>query len=269
MKGTSLVRKTKFRTKKFANKYGSTILTIMAGVGVIGTVILTADATIKALEEVNAAETEKGEPLTPEEKLKTAWHYYILPASAAAVTITCAFGANILNKKQQASLASAYMVLGKSYQDYRKKVIELCGKEVDTEVRDAISLDKYEKAQPVISENDYVLFYDEISGEFFESTLLKVRDAEYHFNRNYALAGMACINELMDWFDLPHVEHGDDFGWSWDLSTDWGYSFIDFEHELVTPKEGVEYYRIGTPFPPCSLMGDPLVEYNGAITECD
>lgn len=267
MKVGTLVKKTRFGAKKFANKHGSTILTIMASVGVIGTAILTADATIKALEDINLAEADKGEPLSTEEKIRTAAHHYILPASAAAATITCTFGANILNKKQQASLASAYMMLGKSYQDYRNKVVELCGKEVDKEVLDEISIDKYEEKKPVVSESDYVLFFDEISGEFFESTLLKVREAEYHFNRNYALGGIACINELMDWFDLPHIKHGDDFGWSWDISADWGYSFIDFEHELVTPKEGVEYYRISTPFPPCSLMGDPLVEYSGAIEE--
>lgn len=261
MKVETLVKKTRFKSKKFVNKHGSTILTIMASVGVIGTAILTADATIKALEDINLAEADKGEPLTTEEKIRTAAHHYILPVVAAASTITCTFGANVLNKKQQASLASAYVMLDKSYKEYRKKVVDICGKEVDEEVQEAISLDRFEEKKPSVY-GDKLLFFEEISQEFFEATMLDIRNAEYHFNRNYALAGYATINELMDWFELPHLQYGDDFGWSWDLSYDYGYSFIDFEHDLITPKEGVEYYKIRLPFPPCNLWSADAEDWN-------
>ena len=42
-------------------------------------------------------------------------------------SIVCIFGANVLNKKWQASIASAYALLDSLYKDYKNKVKELYG----------------------------------------------------------------------------------------------------------------------------------------------
>ena len=59
--------------------------------------------------------------------------------------MTCIFGSNVLNKRQQASLASAYALLDTSFKEYKKKVIDLYNEEADIEIRNEIAKDKYEE----------------------------------------------------------------------------------------------------------------------------
>lgn len=59
-------------------------------------------------------------------------------------TITCLLASNILNKRTQASLMSAYAILDQSYKEYKNKLIELYGEEQHNEIIDAIVIEKAE-----------------------------------------------------------------------------------------------------------------------------
>lgn len=107
----------------------------------IGTAILTAQATTRANDILKAAEHENGEELTTLEKINYALPSYIPPILMGIGTITCIFGANAINKKYQASLLSAYTMLDSSYKEYKNKVSELYGKETDKIVEKEIEKD--------------------------------------------------------------------------------------------------------------------------------
>ena len=115
------------RTKLFVGRNGSTILTCMAGVGLVATAVFTAKATPKAMTRVENAREEKGEELTKLETAIAAAPAYIPPIITGVATFACMFGANALNKHQQASLISAYALLDNSYKEYKKKVDEVYG----------------------------------------------------------------------------------------------------------------------------------------------
>ena len=106
-------------------KASPTILSCLAAAGVIGTAILAARSTPKALWKIREDSKEKhdGDPnaYTAVEAVRSAWICYIPAAITGTATIVCIFGANVLNRQQQASLASAYALLNDSYQNYKSK----------------------------------------------------------------------------------------------------------------------------------------------------
>lgn len=221
-----------------------TILSIGAVAGVIGTVVVTSKAAPEALLQVEADSGVKhdGDPhaYTKREAIMSAWPYYIPVIAVGGATIACILCSNSISRKQQASLAAAYLALSSSYKDYKNRVIELFGEEDEELVRTSLAKDYYEKYKYVPDE-DKELFYFEgiVSSEntfidgYFQSTQSEVQNAFYHFNRNFVLKGYGTLNELLKFLHLEPVEYGDAIGWSYDLGTEDGYEWIDY-HILPT-----------------------------------
>lgn len=228
------------RSKRFLNQNSSTILTCLGGAGVVATSVLAVKATPKALKLLETAKEEKGEELTALEVIRTAGPVYIPSIITGVSTIVCIFGANILNKRSQASLMSAYALLDNSYKDYKKKVIELYGKEVDLEIKTRIAKDKYEETDIEV-EDDKKLFYDFYSGRYFESTDEQVRKAEYDLNRELSVMSYASLNDFYDLLKIEKIDGGDDLGWSAAKNFEcYWQSWIDFAHEKVVMEDGLE-----------------------------
>lgn len=59
---------------------------------------------------------------------------YIPAAISGTATIFCIFGANVLSKRQQAALTSAYALLNDSYNNYKDKLKELYGEEAHQKI---------------------------------------------------------------------------------------------------------------------------------------
>ena len=148
-------------SKLFLKRNGSTILTCVGGAGVVATTVMAVKATPKALLLLEEAKKEKGEELTAVEVVKAAGPAYIPTAVMGVSTIACIFSANMLNKRKQASITSAYALLNESYKEYRAKVVDLYGEEVDTHVKKEIAKDKYKDSD--VQEEDGTTFLDVIS----------------------------------------------------------------------------------------------------------
>lgn len=242
-------------TKLFLSRNGSTILTCMGGVGLVATAVLTAKATPKAMTRVEDAREEKGEELTKVETVVAAAPAYIPPFITGVATLACMFGANALNKRQQASLISAYALLDNSYKEYKKKVGELYGEDANENVKAEIAKDKYEESD-IKPANGMKLFYDEFSGRIFESTVEKVQEAEYNINRDLSMYGFATLNEFYDYLGLVPIDSGDEFGWSTDSNTDYyGQEWIDFGHLKTTMGDDLECIQI-------VMFSEPTLDWN-------
>ena len=239
--------------KQFWHRNGSTILTGLAGVGVVLTAIVSSKATIKAAKKLEEAEQGKGETLTKWERVKTTAPTYIPTALIAAGTIGCVIGANVLNKKQQAGLASAYMLLDQSFKDYKRKNVELNGQEAHDEIIDALTVEKAKEVgirAPGITSNcvltdeeacgDPVLFYDQYHNRYFETTIEQVVVAEYHLNRNFVLRGYTTLNEFYDFLGLEPTDYGNEVGWAVEDEFYW----IDFNHRKILIDDYLECYII-------------------------
>ena len=97
-------------SKLFFKRNSSTILTVVGAIGVAATAVMSARDTVKAVKRIEEHEA-KGEKLSNKEKFKIAAPAYIPTVATGLSTIACIFGANVLNKKAQASLASSYALL--------------------------------------------------------------------------------------------------------------------------------------------------------------
>ncbi len=215
------------------------------------TSVMTAKATTKANKLLEEAKIEKGEELTKREVVQVAAPAYIPPIIMGATTIACIFGANVLNQRNQASLISAYGVLDQYYKDYRNKVNELHGEDTDDEVLNEIAKDRYDEGQYIKEFEDKQLFYDEFSGRYFESTIEEVKDAEYHFNRNFALIGYADLNEFYTFLGIEEVEYGFYMGWSQYVGEAYyGYKWVDFTRHMIDMEDGNKCCVIRMPFEP-------------------
>jgi hypothetical protein len=245
----------------FFKRNASTILTCVGAVGVVATSVMAVKATPKAMQLLEAAKEEKGEELTKLEKVKTAGPAYIPTAVTGAATIACIFSAQILNKRQQAALTSAYALLNQSYKEYKDKVDELYGEEAGEKVRAEIAKDKYEETEIEVHD-DKQLFFDFFSGRYFESTLEQVQWAEYEINRSVAVNGGACVNEFYDYLGLEELPEYEMLGWSdAQMYEMYWHTWIEFEHEAV-PIDDDDETRAGLE---CTIIHMPLEPFPGYL----
>ena len=224
----------------FLKRNASTILTCVGGAGVVVTSVMAVKATPKALVLLGKAMEEKGEELTVLEKVKVAAPVYIPSAIVGASTIACVFGANVLNKRQQAALMSAYALLDNSYKEYRNKVEELYGEEADSQIKKEIAKDRFEEDdRPFDSDNR--LFFDFYSLRYFESTMENVLKAEYELNRHLIKYGFVSLGEFYELLGISTTPANYNVGWSIEAGgMFYGYSWIDFEHDICEMEDGLE-----------------------------
>lgn len=224
----------------FLKRHASTILTCAGGAGVIATSVMAVKATPKALALLENAKEEKGEDLTKLEIIKIAGPAYIPSVIIGASTIACIFGANALNKRQQAALMSAYALLDSSYKDYKNKVQELYGEDANLRVKEEIVKDKYDE-NPQEVEDGKQLFYDDFSQRYFESTTEDVLRAENELNRMLAVEYGVYLNEFYELLGTDRTDYGDYLGWSsGELIESYWYSWVDFHHTKVVMEDGLE-----------------------------
>ena len=245
--------------KMFLRKNSSTILTVIGMTGVVVTAVATAHATVKASELLAQKRAENDEELSTKDKVKTLIPVYLPPIVIGVSTLACIAGSNMLTKRSQASLMSAYALVDQSYKDYQRKLKELYGKEAHEKIMDAVNVEKAEEryiyGSYMFGEcNTYIdepipktLFYEPYSDRFFESTIVDVMQAEYHLNRNYILSAEACLNEFYDLLGLQTTEFGSLAGW---VPDDEGKFWIEFEHRKAKLPDGTVYYIIEMPFGP-------------------
>lgn len=243
------------KSQTFLKKNSATILTCVGAAGVIATTVTAVKATPKAIAAIEAAKEEKGEELTKTELVKIAGPAYIPSIVLGVSTLACIFGANVLNKRGQASLMSAYALVDSSYKDYRKKVDELYGDDASSQVREGIAKDQYKEQSPVLLDDGKRLYYDYYSNRYFEATPYVVQRAEYEVNRALMMDDAVYLNEWYTNLGIETLEHGYDFGWTTCANSEaYWQTWIDFHHEKVVMEDGLECIII-------TFMQDPFPDF--------
>lgn len=171
---------------------GPTILSITAMFGVIGTAIASGWAVKKSEEnkhhhltyedywaddEVYATPVVKHDELTVKEYVKRNWKYYMPAVGCAIVTCGCIGLSDHLNRKRQSALISACIASTAMYNEYRKAIEEKYGEEVEKEICGSVMEKKAKEDDiyiPTATDDDVYLFYDELSGEYFNASMEKV-----------------------------------------------------------------------------------------------
>ena len=276
MNKTPVIQRALYKSGLYLKKYSPVALSCAASVGVIVTVVTAIKATPKAVELVKAdsRKNHDGDPYayTRKEAFMSAWKCYIPTAAFGLSTIACIMGANALNSRKQAALTSAYALINQSYKEYKDKLKELYGEEAHNAIVDSIVSEKCKDvflyasdwagyscldfgedtaAYPEIVRT----FYDSFSQRYFETTISKVIQAEYHLNRNFMFKGVIPLNDFYEFLGLEKTEFGETVGWS---SCNGDIYWIDFNHHKLTLEDGMEIFVIDMVFEPTAEWMEDL-----------
>lgn len=227
-------------SKLFLKRNSSTILTYVGAAGVVATTAMAIQATPKAMRVLEEAKEEKGEDLSRLEIMQVTVPIYIPMLVVGASSLACFFGANVLNKRSQASVASAYALLSSSYKEYKEKVVDLYGEEAESLVVEEIAKDNY-VAEDVPEDDGKELFYDEFSKRYFRSTVEKVQRAEYEINRDLIMMDYATVNDFYKYLELDPIEGGDKLGWTTCINYEcYWQMWIDFSHSRTVMDDNTD-----------------------------
>lgn len=224
-------------------KNSSTILTIIGSVGVGITAIMSARDTVKAIHRINY---ERGfhydRELETKEKIKVAAPCYIPTIITGLSTILCVYSANKINKDVQKSLAGAYMLLDRSYKEYRNSVKEVYGKDGELSIIRNIADKKVDELESADENED--AFFDFTSLQFFNSTLSKIHEAEKAANEIMQTHGYVSLGTLYYLMGKDSTEHDEMIGWSIGAGKLYDYDHVELDVQEMIGKDGMKYYVV-------------------------
>jgi len=254
-------------------------LAVVGSIGVIATAVIAVKATPKAFEDIKKDSSEKheGDPFafTKKEAVVSSYKHYIPSAMVASATITCILAGTIISAKQYAALTSAFTLLDQSYRQYKNTGKGLFGEQMDDQIREAMAKHGYMGTQVVdidpdsnlMNNDEKILFYDEMSEQYFEATSSSVILAQYHLNRNYIIRGNATLGEYYDFLGLKKKSEDDIVGWDNLSPLQEGFDWIDFYTKKTTMDDGLECIIIYPPIAPYMLSDDYDYFYEKDNTE--
>lgn len=247
---------------------------ILVAVGVIGTVVsavMACKATTKVgeimddtkenLEKIHdcIADESLAEKYTKEDSQKDLAIVYVQTGVklaklyAPAVTLgVLSFGgilaSNNILKKRNVALAAAYATVDKSFKEYRNRVVEKFGEQVDRELKYNIKAKQIEetvvdekgkekkvkKTVDIVDPNalsDYACIYDEHCGAWANDDTYNAYTlrAEQNFANDLLRAhGQVFLNEVYDRLGIPRTKAGQIVGWVYNPQNPVGDNYIDF-----------------------------------------
>ena len=153
------------------------------------------------------------------------------------LSITSILASNNILRKRNVALGAAYAAIDKSFKEYRGRVIERFGEQVDTELKYGIKAKKFEEievdpetgkekkvkktvmvADPNL-QSDYAVYFDSKSRNYetnpdYNRMFLKAQQA--FVNDKLQTRGHLFLNEVLDDLDLPRTPAGQIVGWTKD-----------------------------------------------------
>ena len=216
------------------SKHSPEILTGIGIAGMVATTVLAVRATPKALGLLEEKKLET-DHISAVDTVKTTWKCYIPAAVTGVTSIACLIGANSVNARRSAALATAYSLSQTALTEYKDKVVETIGEKKEQVIRENIAKDKLENNpvrsnEVIITDKGTTLCYDGIFGRYFKSDIDTIKRAVNAINRKMVSGDMyVSLNEFYDEIGLGPIPIGDDLGWNLDDGT----IEVDFTSQLA------------------------------------
>ena len=203
---------------KSVSKNSPVILTGVSVAGLVTTTVLAVKATPKAMRLIQEEEDAKNRELTKKEVISTTWKCYIPAAVMGGVTIACIVGANSINLRRNAALASVYSLSEAALKEYQAKVVETIGEKKNQEIKDSIASDKIKnhkvsEKEVIITGKGDMLCYDALTGRYFKSDMEHIRRIFNELNRDLLNEMYISLNDVYYALNLSGTKLGDLVGW--------------------------------------------------------
>lgn len=233
-------------TVDYCEKNSPAILSTFACLGVVGTMILGVHAGKKVAKKEDKVKEQikekeaKGEVVTKKESrimyVKSHFPEVIPVIVVGTLSITCTIASYKISAKRIAALSTAYALLSKTHEEYKKAAQKLLGekeKEIERE-RMKTQMEKNPPPDELKEEtlkkvgeggkttNDIYqtvpVWYDELSNQYFKATEAEIREA--FANVRTKLRGgtydFVSVNDFL--YDIPDAKHNiptlDRIGWT-------------------------------------------------------
>lgn len=261
------------RTGLKIKKHSPEILLAAGTVGVVVSGVMACKATLKVNEIVNdakqqidtihsvAADPDMTEKYTAEDSKKDLAIVYTQTAvkmiklygpsvGLGVVSLGCMIGSNRILSKRNVALAAAYTAVDKSFKEYRGRVIERFGKQLDKELRYNIKakeieeVSKDENGNEVVKKevvdvieddpNNYspysIVFDDGNEGwdPDPERTKFFLIQQQNWANERLKAKGHLFLNEVYDMLGARRTKAGAQVGWVYDEKNVTGDNYVDF-----------------------------------------
>ena len=274
-----------FSNVSFKMKKHSPEILMVAGVaGVVVSAVMACKATLKVdavmdetkekMDKIHKAEedgaTESGEDYFIEDAKKdTAIVYaqtglklakiYAPAVVIGALSITSILASNNILRKRNVALAAAYATVDKSFKEYRNRVIEKFGQEIDRELKynikaekvTATEVDEETEKEKKVKKNTFVVNPSDVSGyaRFFEKytvdedgdsilnphwepnneyNIMFIKAQESYANDLLKAKKRLFLNDVYEMLGLPQTKAGQVVGWVYDKDNPVGDNYVDF-----------------------------------------
>ena len=163
-------------------------------------------------------------------------------------SLGCLLASNDILRKRNAALSAAYMTVDKSFKEYRNRVTERFGEEVEKEIRYGIKAEQIEttvvdedgnettvtdtvKTMDPNSYSDYARFFDAASPYWQndpEYNLMFLKAQQQYANDLLRAKGRLFLNDVYDMLGIEKTKAGQVVGWVYDRENPNGDNFVDF-----------------------------------------
>ena len=173
---------------------------------------------------------------------------YAPSVALGVLSIGCLVGSHSVMQKRNAALSAAYLTVDKSFKEYKQRVIDRVGEEVEKEIRYGIKAE--EVAETVVDEDgnettvtetvkmmdpnlysDYARFFDEASPYWQkdpEYNLVFLKAQQQYANDLLRAKGRLFLNDVYDMLGIEKTKAGQIVGWVYDPENPNGDNFVDF-----------------------------------------
>ena len=266
MNGTTrAINKVGFQIKKHSPE----ILVVAGVVGTVTSAVMACKATTKAgdileehheqMESINEVVAMDRDDYTEEDHKKDTLIVYTQTAVKfvklygpsiilGTLSLACIVESHNILRKRNVALAAAYATVDKGFKEYRNRVVERFGKEIDHELKYNIKAKEFETVtvdekgkekveKEIVNVADPNL-YSDYARFFDESCAGWSKDAEANFTflkcqQNYAnnklkAQGYLFLNDVYKMLGIPATKAGQVVGWIYDEKNPIGDNFVDF-----------------------------------------
>lgn len=165
-----------------------------------------------------------------------------------ALSITGILASHKILKKRNVALTAAYATIDRSFKEYRGRVVERFGKELDRELRYNIKAQEIEEKTVDKDGNETVEkktisvvdpnMYSDYARIFDNGSMGWTKDPEYNLmflklqqnqaNDRLKAQGYLFLNDVYDMLGIPRTKAGQIVGWVYDEDNPVGDNFVDF-----------------------------------------
>ena len=259
------------KTKLKVKKYSPEILVVAGCIGVVGTVVSACKATTKLSavldegkknidqlhdyvethgysEEYTEQDGKKDLAIMYTQTGLQLAKLYAPAVILGTLSITAILTSNNMLRKRNVALAAAYTAVNTSFKEYRGRVVERFGKELDRELRYNIKEKEVEEtvvnedgtettvkktvqvADPNTIDDTAKIWYEGNPGwsKDPEFNLMYLKKQQAYANDLLKSRGYLFLNEVYEILGFPRTAAGQQIGWIYDEKNPIGDNFVDF-----------------------------------------